>query len=143
MVRALRQVESHGLPGEHHFYITFRTDHPRAALDAELKARYPEEITIVLQHQFWGLKVDDTKFEVTLSFNQMPQTLVVPFQAVTAFVDPSVKFGLQFRAVTSGDHEEEVKAVEEPQATLAPATEEAPPTAASDNIVALDQFRKK
>jgi hypothetical protein len=138
MVRALRQVESRGLPDDHHFYITFRTDHPRAVLSTDLKARYPEEITIVLQHQFWELKVAEASFSVGLSFNQTPQTLVVPFAAVTAFVDPSVKFGLQFRAAGPGED-----GGKEPEAAVAEPTGEAPPTAASDNIVALDHFRKK
>lgn len=142
MVKALRHAEQFGLPGDHHFYITFRTDHPRAVISADLKARYPEEITIVLQHQYWDLKVEETGFSVGLSFNQTPQILVVPYGAVTAFVDPSVKFGLQFRPHTEdGDGGE---AAPEPADQVAPADEDtAAPTAASDNVVTLDRFRKK
>ena len=141
MVKALRHAERHGLSGEHQFYITFRTDHPRAVVSADLKARYPEEITIVLQHQYWDLKVEETGFSVGLSFNQTPQILVVPYGAVTAFVDPSVKFGLQFRPQT----EDEAPSVPEPVAALAPAEgdAEATPAADPDNVVALDRFRKK
>jgi hypothetical protein len=142
MVKALRHAEQFGLPGDHHFYITFRTDHPRAVISADLKARYPEEITIVLQHQYWDLKVEETGFSVGLSFNQTPQILVVPYGAVTAFVDPSVKFGLQFRPqIDDGDGGE---AAPEPASQIAPAGDEtATPAAASDNVVTLDRFRKK
>ena len=141
MVKALRHAERHGLSGEHHFYITFRTDHPRAVVSADLKARYPEEITIVLQHQYWDLKVEETGFSVGLSFNQTPQILVVPYGAVTAFVDPSVKFGLQFRPQT----EDEAPSVPEPVAAIPPAEDDAgaAPAADPDNVVALDLFRKK
>ena len=139
MVRALRHAERHGLPGDHHFYITFRTDHAAAVLSEDLRAKYPEEITIVLQHQFWDLRVGDTGFSVALSFNQASQTLTVPFAAVTAFVDPSVKFGLQFRPL--GPAEEPGG---EPQPLIGARAEDAPPpTADSDNVVALDHFRKK
>jgi uncharacterized protein len=93
----LRDVASNGLPGHHHFFVSFRTHHPGVAIGDELRARYPEDMTIVLQHQFWDLDVDENGFAVTLSFNKVPQRLVVPFAAVTAFADPSVKFGLQFQ----------------------------------------------
>ena len=94
--RALIEVAEHGLPGNHHFYITFRTDHKDAEIPAALRERYPGEMTIVLQHQFWGLEIDEQQFCVTLSFSDVPHRLVVPFSAVTAFADPSVRFGLQF-----------------------------------------------
>jgi uncharacterized protein len=102
--RALRQVvraaldvvAKQGLPGRHHLYITFRTDHPGVAIAEDLRARYPSEMTIVLQHEFWGLEVWDDRFAVTLSFNSVSQRLEVPFAAVTVFADPSVEFGLQF-----------------------------------------------
>ncbi len=150
MVSALELVSREGLPGEHHFYITFRTDHPRARVGDDLKARYPEEITVVMQHQFWDLAVDDKGFTLGLSFNQVPQTLYIPFAAVTAFVDPSVKFGLQFRPQAAND-----LADDEPARALTPQKDvtEAPrqirptdgeaPNADSDNVVTLDQFRKK
>ena len=94
--RALIHIAKEGLPGNHHFYITFRTDHKNTDIPAALSERYPGEMTIVLQHQFWGLEIDDDKFCVTLSFSDVPHRLVVPFSAVTAFADPSVRFGLQF-----------------------------------------------
>ena len=96
--QALRLAADQGLPGNHHFYITFRTDHPETALADHLVERYPGEMTIVLQHQFWGLQVHDEIFEVTLSFNDKPERLRIPFEAVVAFADPSVRFGLQFEA---------------------------------------------
>jgi len=93
----LRDVATNGLPGHHHFFVSFRTHHPGVAISDELRTRYPEDMTIVLQHQFWDLEVDATGFAVTLSFNKVPQRLIVPFAAITAFADPSVKFGLQFQ----------------------------------------------
>ena len=93
---ALALVAEHGLPGGHHFYITFRTDHPGAVLDDSLRARYPTEMTIVLQHEYWGLEVGPDGFAVTLSFNAVAQRLEVPFEAIRVFADPSVEFGLQF-----------------------------------------------
>jgi len=107
--QALRLAADQGLPGNHHFYITFRTDHPGSALADHLVERYPGEMTIVLQHQFWGLQVHDDLFEVTLSFNDKPERLRIPFEAVVAFADPSVRFGLQFEAgdeSTDGDGQE-------------------------------------
>jgi len=92
----LGMVAEHGLPGRHHLYITFRTDHPGVVMDDTLAARYPSEMTIVLQHEFWGLEVFDDRFAVTLSFNKVSQRLEIPFAAVTVFADPSVEFGLQF-----------------------------------------------
>src|SRR5262245_24733524 len=94
---ALKRVEKQGLIGAHHFYLTFKTRDPGVELPEFLVERYPEEMTIVLQNQFWGLKVSDDKFEVSLTFQKMPTALVIPFAALTAFVDPGVQFGLQFR----------------------------------------------
>lgn len=93
---ALREAAANGLPGNHHFYISFRTDHADVSIAPYLHERYPDEMTIVLQHQFWGLEVDEDGFEVTLSFNDKPERLVIPLQSITAFADPSVRFGLQF-----------------------------------------------
>lgn len=93
----LRRVSASGLPGEHHFYISFNTAHPGVKMSDQLKSRYPKEITIVLQHQFWDFHVEDQRFHVTLSFGGVPEKLTVPFSALTAFADPSVKFGLQFQ----------------------------------------------
>jgi uncharacterized protein len=95
---ALSDAEADGLPGDHHFYITFRTTAPAVDISKVLQAQYPEEMTIVLQHQYWGLEVHDDWFTVTLSFNRVSEKLVIPFDAVSAFLDPSVSFGLQFDA---------------------------------------------
>ena len=93
---ALKHVDKFGLPGEHHFFISFQTNYPGVSISPQLKSRYPEEITIVVQHQYWDLKITDTQFSIMLSFNNIPEKLVVPFDALTAFADPSIKFGLQF-----------------------------------------------
>jgi uncharacterized protein len=92
----LLQVAAKGLPGEHHFYVTFRTDFPGVTIGPNLKEQFPKEITIVLQHQFWGLEVTDEAFSVTLSFGGKHERLHVPFEALVSFTDPSVRFGLQF-----------------------------------------------
>ncbi|MBC6439214.1 MAG: hypothetical protein GDA49_02120 [Rhodospirillales bacterium] len=140
MVRALKMVEREGLPGEHHFYITFRTDHPRVRIGEELRAKYPEEITVVIQHQFWDLRIDEKGFQIGLSFNQAPQALYIPYSSVIAFVDPSAKFGLQFLPQSgAGDHGDAGPG--QPARLQAPEVGE-PPCADSDNVVALDSFRK-
>lgn len=95
--RVLRTIEHTGLPGEHHFYITFRTKAPGVDIPQQLMERFPEEMTIVLQNKFWDLHIDDTLFSVGLSFNQVPAKLTIPYAAVTSFVDPAVDFGLQFQ----------------------------------------------
>jgi hypothetical protein len=94
--QALKITEAQGLPGSHHFYITFDTTHPGVKMADTLKAQHPNEMTIVLQHQFWDLKVAQDGFEITLSFSGVSQRMVIPFAAVTAFADPHAKFGLQF-----------------------------------------------
>lgn len=104
--QALDVAAPDAMPGDHHFYLTFRTRAPGVSIPDFLLEQYPEEMTIVLQHQFWGLKTDDEHFEVTLSFNNRPADLSIPFAALTAFIDPSVKFGLQFNAEGEGDGEE-------------------------------------
>src|SRR5918998_5369138 len=97
--RVLGEVETTGaLPGEHHFYITFKTGAPGVDIPRHLTERFPDEMTIVIQNRFWDLKVEKTGFEVGLSFNQMPAKLVIPFAAITGFVDPAVNFALQFQA---------------------------------------------
>ena len=93
---ALERVRVDGLPGEHHFYIAFDTTHPAAKLSDRLRRKYPEEMTVVLQHQFWGLEVRDDGFNVELSFDNIPEKLEVPFVAIRGFFDPHVQFGLQF-----------------------------------------------
>ncbi|WP_066555369.1 SspB family protein [Croceicoccus bisphenolivorans] len=99
--RVLREVEAAGseLPGSHHFYITFKTGAVGVSIPADLRARFPDEMTIVLQNKFWDLTVEDDRFSVGLSFNAVPAKLVIPFGAITAFVDPAVDFGLQFQAI--------------------------------------------
>ncbi len=104
---ALKVAVESGLPGDHHFYITFRTDHPSVEISETLRSRYPEEMTVVVQHQFWDLAVADEYFAITLSFNGRPERLVVPFEAVSAFADPAVRFGLQFEALFSSSEEED------------------------------------
>ena len=104
VARALAHAAANGLPGEHHFYVTFRTDHPGVVIPPRLRAQYPQEMTIVLQHQFWDLKMDDEAglISVGLSFGGVPATLVIPLGAVTGFADPHVRFGLRFRADAAG-----------------------------------------
>ncbi|WP_305098468.1 SspB family protein [Croceibacterium aestuarii] len=101
--RVLGEVQASGseLPGNHHFYITFKTGAPGVSIPPSLKERFPDEMTIVLQNKFWDLNVDDHGFTVGLSFNQVPAKLDIPFSAITAFVDPAVDFGLQFQAVSA------------------------------------------
>ena len=141
--KVLTEVAHAGLPGEHHFYLTFRTDHPGTSVPGHLKARYPQEITIVLQHQFEDLRVDRTagRFEVTLFFGGVPSRLVVPFGALTMFHDPHVRFGLRFPAtgMEAPDFED---AAEEP---APPAAEEPAPAAPQGpaQVVSLDAFRRK
>ena len=96
--QAVEEVMKDGLVGDHHFYITFLTDHPGVSIPDYLRDRYPGEMTIVLQFQFYDLDVDDEKMQVTLSFNNIPEKLVIPLAAITIFADPSVNFALQFPA---------------------------------------------
>ncbi|CDK98669.1 conserved protein of unknown function [Magnetospirillum gryphiswaldense MSR-1 v2] len=141
---ALTITARDGLFGDHHFYITFRTRFPGIGMGDHILARHPEEMTIVLQHQFWGLEVDETFFRVTLSFSGKSETLIVPFAAVTGFADPSAKFGLQFQAMDGDDDDEaEGEAVEaEAEETAAtPVTDI--PADAEGKVIALDAFRKK
>ena len=102
---SIEEVITHGLPGEHHFYITFLTDHPGVDIPDYLRDRYPGEMTIVLQYQFSDLSVDDDILKVTLSFNNVPERLVVPLAAITIFADPSVNFALQFQPLGEDDME--------------------------------------
>jgi uncharacterized protein len=128
---ALARAAANGLPGAHHFYITFRTSFPGLTLPDYLARQYPEEMTVVLEHQFWDLDVSEESFSVTLSFQNKPERLVIPFNAITAFADPAVKFGLQFQ-----------ETVGEPDpATAEPAKPE--PEEKPGEVVALDAFRKK
>jgi hypothetical protein len=100
--RVLSEVAKEGLPGEHHFYITFRTGAPGVRLSTAMRLQYPDVMTIILQHQFWDLSVAEQNFEVGLSFRNVPERLLVPFEAVTEFYDPSVQFGLKFEVEEAG-----------------------------------------
>src|ERR1700743_363894 len=95
---ALRRIEKSGLIGAHHFYLTFKTHAEGVDIPDFLKEQYPDEMTIIIQHQYWALKVKDDYFEVTLTFKKLPAPLHIPFNALTAFFDPGVQFGLQFRS---------------------------------------------
>ena len=105
--QALAQAAEAGLTGNHHFFLTFKTGHPGVRIPAYLESEFPDEMTIVLQHHFWGLEAGDDAFEVTLGFNDVQERLTVPYAALTAFVDPSVKFGLQFQRAEGGKTEDE------------------------------------
>ncbi len=143
--QAISEASRHGLPGAHHFYISFRTDHPGTVVPDYLKSRYPQEMTIVLQYQFWGLEVEEESFSVTLSFNTAHERLTVPFEAVTVFADPAAKFTLPFQATPApagqGQPAPSDPAAAPVPAPAAPAAEEAPPEGAK--VVTLDAFRKK
>jgi uncharacterized protein len=151
--RVLTDAAEHGLPGEHHFFITFQSTAEGVKLSPRLLAQYPEEMTIILQHQFWDLTVLEDRFEVGLSFGGIPERLVVPFNSIKSFFDPSVQFGLQFEANDA--------AAESPAASALPPVPAASPTALTvpepaaespaeparpsegAEVVRLDRFRKK
>jgi uncharacterized protein len=135
--RVLRSIEkSGGLPGDHHFYITFKTTAPGVSIPRSLAERFPDEMTIVLQHKYWDLKVTDELFEVGLSFNQMSSHLVIPYAAITGFVDPAVNFALQFH-VQADDLE---PSRHEPAENDKPLAE---PIEDGSNVVSVDFGRKK
>ncbi len=135
--RVLGEVEATGrLPGEHHFYITFKTAAPGVDIPRHLSERFPDEMTIVIQNRFWDLKVAENGFEVGLSFNQAPAKLVIPFAAITGFVDPAVNFALQFQAqVEEGEPQAHEQA--ENDARIAEPVED------GSNVVSVDFKRKK
>ena len=134
----MKRVQTEGLPGEHHFYISFNTQFPGVKMSDSLRAKYPKEITIVMQHQFWDFKVDEQQFQVTLSFGGAPEKLIVPFAALTAFADPSIKFGLQFQTI-------DFDAAFTPTSTTEPEATSAQDVAEEDasKVISLDAFRKK
>ncbi len=171
--KVLTDVAKDGLPGEHHFFIAFDTRAQGLRISDRLRAQFPEEMTIVLQHQFWDLKVGDHAFEVGVSFNGAPERLLIPFSAVKGFFDPSVQFGLQFEVISNENAENEtgeMKAASNDKTGDKPVTVAAPKGAASEpevakpardktakesaivtekpdtsgaEIVSLDKFRKK
>lgn len=135
--RVLGEVERNGgLPGDHHFYITFKTGAAGVDIPQHLTERFPDEMTIVIQNRYWDLKVRPDGFEVGLSFNQVPARLVIPFFAVTGFVDPAVNFALQFQAQSDDD-------APETMATAGNDAPDAPPVEDGSNVVSVDFTRKK
>ena len=143
--KVLAEVARTGLPGEHHFFISFITKAPGVRVSQRLLEQYPNDMTIVLQNQFWDLRVNETGFEVGLSFDDKPETLVIPFTAIKGFFDPSVQFGLQLTGATQGPTEDEKAEADEPAklpaspSPAAPAAAEAP----GEKVISLDAFRKK
>ncbi len=136
--RVLGEVEASGrLPGDHHFYITFKTAAPGVEIPRHLTERFPDEMTIVIQNRFWDLKVREDGFEVGLSFNQAPAKLVIPFAAITGFVDPAVNFALQFQAQLeeSGPQEHDEAENDPPRVAV--------PVGDGSNVVSVDFSRKK
>jgi uncharacterized protein len=165
MRRVLADAAKNGLPGDHHFYITYNTTADGVRMSARLREQYPQEITIILQHQFWDLAVGEDAFEVGLSFGGIPERLTVPFDAVKGFFDPSVQFGLQFDIATedaAGKPTEKARLPAEqqppraaPKSPAGPVPVAANPTPPADEspdkpepptggeVVRLDRFRKK
>jgi len=143
--KVISEVAKTGLPGEHHFFISFVTKAPGVRISQRLLEQYPNDMTIVLQNQFWDLKVNDVAFEVGLSFDDKPETLVVPFTAIKGFFDPAVQFGMELKSA-SPLPEGETAEPKEP-AKLPSASPTAPAPAASEpageKVVSLDAFRKK
>lgn len=142
----LEDVAREGLPGDHHFFVNFNTRHPDAELAEWMHDRFPEDMTIVLQHWFDNLNVNDDGFGVTLNFGDTPETMFVPFDAINTFVDPSVEFGLRFETQDSDHHtnlhvageEDDEDTEDAPEIEL----EEAKPEAKDAEVVSLDSFRK-
>lgn len=150
--KVLTDAATHGLPGEHHFFITFISKAEGVKISPRLLAQYPEEMTIILQHQFWDLTVLEDRFEVGLSFGGIPERLIVPFSAIKSFLDPSVKFGLQFDTSDVAEVPENLPAPPAASAVAAPTTatetaetaeEPTPPNQGGAEVVRLDRFRKK
>ena len=161
----LEDAARNGLPGEHHFYVAFDTRADGVKLSQRMRAQYPEEMTVVLQHQFWDLVVTEDHFEVGLSFGGVPERVLVPFAAIKSFVDPSVQFGVQFELLVADDGSEKADAAARPPAehrttsgvTAVPTPANPPPAnppaaeqkdgsetpSGGGQVVNLDRFRKK
>ncbi len=133
----LKDVQDHGLPGAHHFFITFDTTHPDVQIADWLAQRYPEEMTVVMQHWYDNLEVTDEGFSITLNFGDSPEPIYVPYDAIKTFVDPSVEFGLRFEAAEDDEDEDETT-IETPDAPAPPQEEER----SDADVVSLDSFRK-
>jgi len=140
--KVLAEVAKTGLPGEHHFFISFLTRAPGVRLSEKLLGQYDKEMTIVIQNQYWDLKVSETGFEVGLSFDGIPETLVIPFSAVKGFFDPSVQFGLQFDPQNAPGAEEAENA-EDDAVEAAAGTDGGDSEKPGEKVVSLDAFRKK
>lgn len=134
---ALAYASENGLPGAHHFYISFRTDYPGVEIPDFLRERHPEEVTIVIQHQYWDLEIDERGFSVYLSFSEAHERIYVPFYALLSFMDPSAKFGLQFNPPAYDE------VLLEADADVAESASGAGSESPKDNVVTLDSFRKK
>src|ERR1051326_3088664 len=145
---ALRRIEKSGLIGAHHFYLTFKTHAEGVDIPEFLKEQYPDEMTIIIQHQYWALKVKEDYFEVTLTFKKLPAPLHIPFAALTAFFDPGVQFGLQFRAEGDGAPKPATGPMPPAEAQNQGQSQPAPPPPPPEKpqpgeVVSLDSFRKK
>lgn len=138
--KVLTRVSAEGLPGKHHFFITFDTQHPDVELADWLSDRYPGDMTIVLEHWFQNLDVSDEGFAVTLNFGDSPEPLYIPYDAIRTFVDPSVEFGLRFESQTHSRDDDEEDDEEAPMAEMAEPEADAPRKEAE--VVRLDLFRK-
>lgn len=158
--KVLKEVAENGLPGEHHFYIAFQTGAPGVRISSRLREQYPDEMTVVLQHQFWDLAVTEHAFEIGLSFGGIPERLLIPFSSIKGFFDPSVQFGLQFEPQEEGEdaahgtpaepgpHPEAAAMQDDaPDGSADGAPEPAPPVdedrQEGAEVVSLDAFRKK
>lgn len=163
IAKLLDEVSKTGLPGDHHFFITFDTCAPNVQLSARMKEKYPEEMTIVIQHRFWDMEVTDKHFQIGLSFDEIPELLIIPLAAIKGFYDPSVKFGLQFELQSEEVIEEEPtkpqlvgsKAemfeedasdeanLDEPAQDAEAEVEDTAEDETGAQVVSLDSFRKK
>ena len=142
----LIDASENGLPGDHHFYITFQTTHPDVVIPKYLKERYEEDMTIVMQNQYWDLFIDETHFEISLSFNRNKEHLYIPFDALLGFFDPSVDFGLHFNSEVDASIEiaDQTEPLEIPiSIDKTVVSKEATGEEEKDNIFTLDAFRKK
>lgn len=140
----LRDIAKNGLPGQHHFFITFDTTHPDAELADWLSDRFPEEMTVVIQHWFSNLIVNDDNFAITLNFGDSPEPLVIPYDAIKTFVDPSVEFGLRFESAEDDDDDNDVS-IDLLPVNVDPVSESEPNPETKNTdaeIVSLDSFRK-
>ena len=136
----LCKVAEDGLPGDHHFYLTFKTDHPEVVMPRGLKMRHPETMTIILQHQFWNLSVEERVFGVMLRFGGSKHQLTIPFEALTSFIDPDAEFGLQL-GDSSAEEEDEVLGSESGQGHSP--GESGSTTGKTGEVISIDEFRKK